>query len=456
MTGKELIEMGFKPAKWFGKAIEHINEYKLEDKERLDYIQSLLPLPFIEPFNTPVTYIKNISADNEDEELNILNVFVTMNELMKTPTIVGGCVMPDACPTGEPGQIPVGGVVIAKNAIHPSMHSADMCCSVFATNLGDVDPKDVLDIAMKTTQFGQGGRKGYNGWSSLLINNKSLYNRILENYFTKDYIEKALSHLGTQGDGNHFFYVGKSKATRDVWIVTHSGSRGFGSSVFKKGMEIADRYRRELSPNTLKVNSWIPADSIEGELYWDAIQIVRDWTKLNHSSIHSKVANALEIAPKDSFWNEHNSVFKDGDLYYHAKGATPLLDKFVPDSFDGRRLIPLNMAQPILVVKGEYSENNLGFAPHGAGRNMSRSQYNRNQDGKTAKAIFQEIEHLDIRFYSERPDISELPAAYKNAENVKAQMKEFGLGEIVDEILPYGCIMAGECEPIWKTKKKNK
>ena len=33
---------------------------------------------------------------------------------MKTPTLVGGAVMPDACPTGREGLIPVGGVVVAK------------------------------------------------------------------------------------------------------------------------------------------------------------------------------------------------------------------------------------------------------------------------------------------------------------------------------------------------------
>jgi hypothetical protein len=37
-----------------------------------------------------------------------------MNVLMKTPTLVGGAIMPDACPTGPEGQIPVGGVVVAK------------------------------------------------------------------------------------------------------------------------------------------------------------------------------------------------------------------------------------------------------------------------------------------------------------------------------------------------------
>jgi hypothetical protein len=44
--------------------------------------------------------------------------------------------MPDACPTGPEGQIPVGGVVVAKNAIHPGFHSADICCSVMLTDFG--------------------------------------------------------------------------------------------------------------------------------------------------------------------------------------------------------------------------------------------------------------------------------------------------------------------------------
>ena len=54
--------------------------------------------------------------------------------------------------------------------------------------------------------------------------------------------------------------------------------------------------------------------------------------------------------------------------------------------------------------------------------------------------------------------ISELPSAYKNAQTVKNQIQEFGLGEIVDEILPYGCIMAGDCQrdAPWRRKKRRR
>ena len=70
------------------------------------------------------------------EQANIDYVRQSMQLLMRTPTVVAGAIMPDACPAGPLGTIPVGGVVATRNAIHPGMHSADICCSVMLTNLG--------------------------------------------------------------------------------------------------------------------------------------------------------------------------------------------------------------------------------------------------------------------------------------------------------------------------------
>jgi RNA-splicing ligase RtcB len=261
----------------------------------------------------------------------------------------------------------------------------------------------------------------------------------------KDLLPVAKSHLGTQGDGNHFLYVGVSEKTGNTIMVTHHGSRGFGAKLYKTGMRVAEKYRRYLSPNTLKTNAWIPYDTEDGKTYWEALQVVREWTKLNHLTLHKATEELLPVHAIDNFWNEHNFVFKDGDNFYHGKGATPLDDKFVPDSRGGLRLIPLNMAEPVLVVKGETTDSNLGFAPHGAGRNISRTQHKRNKEGKTIEAIFtEETKDIDARFFSDNIDISELPSAYKNAEAVQRQMEEFGLGTVVDRIMPYGCIMAGD------------
>ena len=58
----------------------------------------------------------------------------------------------------------------------------------------------------------------------------------------------------------------------------------------------------------------------------------------------------------------------------------------------------------------------------------------------------EETAGLDVRFFSNEIDITELPSAYKNADTVRAQMDEVGLGEVIDEVVPYGSIMAGD----WK------
>lgn len=452
-SGKEIIALGFKPGKWFPEAIEYINTNELSEAEILTYLEQFKPRATIDLLENPVDLIINIKAENELEEINVNSVTKSMQTLMKTPTIVNGAIMPDACPTGPEGTVPVGGIVVAKNAIHPGMHSADICCSVMLTDFGDANPKDVLDAAHAITHFGPGGRDRNTQFrfpADLLLEIEG--NAFLNN---QKCISVARTHLGTQGDGNHFLFVGISKNTGNTMLITHHGSRGFGANLYGRGMKVAEKFRQELSPQTLKQNAWIPYETEEGKAYWEALQIIRKWTKLNHEVLHDAALKKLGIEKKNRFWNEHNFVFKEGDLFYHAKGATPLDPKFMPD-ITGPRLIPLNMSEPVLIVEGKTTKSNLGFAPHGAGRNVSRTQHRKSKTG-TVKDIFKdETKGLDIRFFSNEIDITELPSAYKNAATVRNQMEEFGLGEVIDEVLPYGCIMSGNWQKNapWKNKRR--
>ena len=157
-NGNTLIELGFRPGKWFKEAIEHINANELEGAELSEYLEQFKSPPTIELNSEPAHFEINIRPENVLEEDNVTKVIDTMAELMKTPTLVKGAIMPDACPTGSTGTIPVGGVAVAKNAIHPGVHSADICCSVMLTDFGKADPKAVLDAAHESTHFGPGGR----------------------------------------------------------------------------------------------------------------------------------------------------------------------------------------------------------------------------------------------------------------------------------------------------------
>jgi RNA-splicing ligase RtcB len=455
ITGHDLIALGYRQGKWMKDALEHINSEALNGEALANYLEQFkMPDP-IALHDTPVDFAINITAENALEEDNVLKVISTMKTLMKTPTLVAGAIMPDACPTGSDGTIPVGGVAVAKNAIHPGMHSADICCSVMLTDFGKVLPKTILDAAHASTHFGPGGRDRHAQYRFP----KALLEAFESNYLLNDgqMIQIARSHLGTQGDGNHFLFVGTSKKTGHTMLVTHHGSRGPGARLFTKGMKLAERFRKELSPDTKRQNAWIPFDTEEGQHYWDALQIIRQWTKTNHEVIHNAVAETLDITIENRYWNEHNFVFKDDDLFYHAKGATPLDPKFMPD-ITGPRLIPLNMSEPVLIVEGKTTKTNLGFAPHGAGRNVSRTQHRKSKTDSFETIFKEETQGLDVRFYSNEIDITELPSAYKNAQTVRDQMEQFGLGTVIDEVMPYGCIMAGDWQKNapWRVKKRQK
>jgi len=467
LSGNDLIDMGYEPGKHFSEMLAVGNSLVENEVPHAKLVEALDEIYAEATFVKPTIPLKvNNSFDvyldegrNEFERNNNQAVHDTMAEVVKTPTVVDAAIMPDACPAGPLGTIPVGGVVGAKNAIHPGMHSSDICCSMYLTELNDDrEVGKVLDAVQKASHFGYGGRKDTP--MGRLLRGHDITKRASENRFLSSAkMFKAMSdHLGTQGDGNHFFFIGRSETSGRMVLVTHHGSRNPGALLYKEGMRVAEQFRKELSPDTLKQNAWIPFDTDEGRLYWEALQIIRAWTEYNHRVIHNAVMAELGLFERDiydRFWNEHNFVFQRDDVFYHAKGSTPVWGSHAHDAdIYGRTIIPLNMGEPILIVKND-PKNSLGFAPHGAGRNMSRTQFMKLNAGKTAEQIMvEQTGHVDARFYSGKPDASELPGAYKDAEEVQRQIVDYGLAKIVDRIMPLGSMMAGELDKPWLKKKE--
>ena len=457
ITGQTLLDWGYRPGSWFKAAIAAAEQARASGGGEAVIraaIQANMPPPTI-PLRAAgaLAYTMNIRAEDADEVANIAAVEKHMVELMRVPTIKAGAVMPDACSaSSQPGTIPVGGIVAAENAIHPGMHSADICCSMAVTMFsGEIDPTKIMDAGMTLSHFGGGGRPR----GAQIRPPAELLASFEANDFLRPHVSSAIEHFGTQGDGNHFFYVGRVASTGRLALVTHHGSRKPGAMLYKAGMAAAERLRHQLSPETPEHNAWLIADSTEGATYWAALQLIRAWTKASHFAIHDRVASALSLKVEDRFWNEHNFVFQRSDgLFYHAKGATPAFPDYANDA-TGLTLIPLNMAEPILIARGLNAANGLGFAPHGAGRNFSRSAYMRRHAGTTeAEMIAEQTPGIDVRFFCGNPDMSELPGAYKPAATVRAQIASYGLAEIVDTIQPLGSIMAGDWQKDapWRNK----
>jgi len=444
ITGKTLIEWGFTPGKWFAEALTEAQRLAADGADEAEiraHVAGFAPAPKLElrPAGSQPFHV-NIEAGNDAEQGNIDQCVASMTALMRTPVVRTGALMPDACPTGSAGTIPVGGVV-ASEAIHPGMHSSDICCSVAFSNFGSVDPARLMDAVAAVTHFGGGGRPA----GGQLAPPDTVLHAFDQNRLLRDKLDVAKAHFATQGDGNHFAFVGQSRSTGETILVTHHGSRGPGAALYKTGIRLAEKHTTAVASGIHKANVWIPADSDDGEAYWQALQAIRLWTRANHFAIHDAAAETVHARVRDRFWNEHNFVFRKTDgLFYHGKGATPAWDGWAEDASE-LTLIPLNMAEPVLVVRGRNAPHALGFSPHGAGRNLSRSAHVRRLGDHTPEEVVKaETQGLDVRFWCGRPDVSELPSAYKRADEVRRQIEQFGLAEVVDEIVPYGSIMAGD------------
>lgn len=479
IDSKDLIAAGYEPGPIFKALFEKIAEYESRGITDKKYALKLLkrdhapPPPKAVMREKAVAFSEAILTETKEEKANVAKVRSKMTELLKTPVIARGAIMPDACPAGSAtAVIPVGGAIAVENAIIPSAHSADICCSMFATFYEERSTvAKELDALMSSTRFGPGHRH-----LDDLIHDPVLDENVWSNRFLYGMRDRAHAHIADQGDGNHFAYLGEMTVTPAMLamlqltrhdelaaslaakkyrvLVTHHGSRSLGAHVYKRGQAVALKHVARKAQHIPPAAAWLDARSPEGKDYWEALQYVSRWTKANHRAIHRRFIERIGGQAVAEVGNEHNFVWQRGDMYFHGKGATPAWK----DS-DGRPqlgLIPLNMAEPILMVLGADQEEFLSFAPHGAGRNMSRTALKKQfrDEASRQHAIEKGTDGLDVRWFCGKPDLSETPVAYKNAESVKAQIDHFGLAEVVGEIQPLGCIMAGDVPKPWLSKEK--
>jgi tRNA-splicing ligase RtcB (3'-phosphate/5'-hydroxy nucleic acid ligase) len=487
IDGKQLLKWGIAPGKQFKDALALARQMDADGKpldEIARAVVAAFPAPKVIARKASGAYGIAIAAETKEDEENIAAVKRHMDDLMRCPVLEHGAIMPDACPSGQAtGTIPVGGAVVSR-AIHPAFHSADICCSMYATVFPDgVDTTVFMDALQASTRFGPGGRKPENQVADPITDEIE----DTKNPYLTQLAPRAKAQLADQGDGNHFAYLGFMRVTdhlvsslkangqtalatsiegkgRVNVLVTHHGSRDLGAQVYKRGITTAMGHTSKISPDTPAHQAWIDPDTEEGQQYWDALQYVARWTKRNHQLIHERTLARLGIGALASFGNEHNFVWKRGRRFYHGKGATPAWKDEAGHPLMG--LIPLNMAAPILLTLGRDKTEFASFSPHGAGRNKSRTALLKEQGlfglppeqfiTESRKVVDRQTDGLDVRFFYDRPDVSESPLAYKSADQVRDQIKQFGLADVIGAVQPKGCIMAGDYDKPWLVKKADK
>jgi RNA-splicing ligase RtcB len=479
----DLLDLGYPPGAGLEAMLARLDELAARGIHDPKYLLKLLkreygpPPPRLALRDEPAPWTEALAATGKDEHENLYAVRRQMQTLLKTPVISRGVVLPDACPMGGgDAVIPVGAAIAVENAIIPSAHSSDICCSMFATFYEERSSVAAeLDTLTGATRFGTGHRH-----LDLLVDDPVHDEDVWDNPFLTGLRDRAKLHMADQGDGNHFAYLGTLEITpallgslrlaghvevaaglataaagRCRVLVTHHGSRGLGAHVFKRGQIAAEKPPATVSARIPAAAAWLDARAGAGPAYWEALQYLALWTKANHRSIHRRFLERLGATGLAEIGNEHNFVWQRGDTFFHGKGATPAWRDARGRPLLG--LIPLNMAAPVLIVLGADQAEFLSFAPHGAGRNISRTALRRRFRGPESREyeIARATAGLDVRWYCGRPDLSETPVAYKDAAQVREQIQRFGLAEVIGEIQPLGCIMAGDTgRAAWRDREE--
>jgi tRNA-splicing ligase RtcB len=224
--------------------------------------------------------------------------------------------------------------------------------------------------------------------------------------------------LGTLGSGNHFIEVTVDEADQ-VWLFLHSGSRGVGNRIAQKHIKVAQ---------DLCAKWWIPlpdrdlAYLVEGtDEFWAYIREMR-WAQryalLNREEMMDRVVRQFsewvggEVERQEEINCHHNYTEREHhfgkDVWLSRKGAI--------NAEAGRAgLIPGSMGTASYVVSGLGNALALNSAPHGAGRNYSRSAARRTFTQDDLREAMRGIEYRDTSAF-----IDEIPAAYKDIDQVMA------------------------------------
>jgi RNA-splicing ligase RtcB len=175
-----------------------------------------------------------------------------------------------------------------------------------------------------------------------------------------DYLGYVRRSIGTLGGGNHFIEIDLDDGGC-AWLVVHSGSRNFGSRVAEYHQNIARRSAKG-KPAGLE---YLESDGCRD--YLEDMKVAQRYASLNRATMGRIILGnffGLDAGVLASIESVHNCIsFEDGIV---RKGA-------ISARAGEKVIIPLNMAEGIVVGTGKGNPEWNCSAPHGAGRRLSRT-----------------------------------------------------------------------------------
>lgn len=367
---------------------------------------------------------------------------------MNSPVVEGShvAIMPDAH-AGKGASI--GFTQKINGRVNPNMVGVDIGCGMLVLKIS----KEAGDKL-----FNKPGLEKFDKIMHTKIpsgmNHRTTLHRFAKDICISDLIADAdyaneLYALGSLGGGNHFVEIDKDD-NGDYYIVIHSGSRHLGIAVAKYWEDKAIAYHKNNSkakndlinklkregrekeiqaeiaklPNVIVSKDLSYLEGIDVDGYLHDMNICQEFARLNREAMLDVLIEEMGIKRNhiiDKWCTIHNYIdIKNGIL---RKGAISLQK-------DEMAIIPLNMKEGSLIVRGKGNEEWNFSGPHGAGRLMSRSKAKETLSMADYKESMAGIYTTSVNSST----IDEAPMAYKPMDEIISNIGE--TADIVNIIKP--------------------
>jgi tRNA-splicing ligase RtcB len=348
----------------------------------------------------------------------------------------------------------VGSVIATKGAIIPAAVGVDIGCGMAAqrTSLTASDLPDnlhqlrsAIEARIPHGRTDNGGRRDRGAWGHVPDANYAALGTQLEKLkiITDKHpklakaAERAPSHAGTLGTGNHFVEVCLDEQQR-VWVMLHSGSRGIGNRI---GTYFIEAAKKDMARWFINLPDKDLAYIVEGsELfddYVDAVSWAQAYARTNRDLMMTAALAAVAGAVPKPFACDaeavnchHNYV----NWERHFGENVMVTRKGAVDAHDGvLGIIPGSMGAKSFIVRGKGNRDAFCSCSHGAGRKMSRGEATRTftlDDHAQATA--------GVECRKDAGVLDETPAAYKDIDAVMAAQAD--LVDVVHTLKQVVCV----------------
>lgn len=304
-------------------------------------------------------------------------------------------VMPD----GHRGKgAVIGSTITYSDKVVPYTVGVDIACrvSLFGIPYGSAYDFERIDAAVHNeVPAGKGVHKEAKDYFGFDYEDLACWHM-----FSSDEMERFRLSMGTLGGGNHYVSVEVDEERERAYVAVHCGTRSLGLKVAEhyQGIATAENKTRledfeENRRTYLKIlrdignasaiqeylseadakrerlevpDELCYIDGVELDDYLHDMELLNLWSYMNHRTIFYSIADRVG-------WNRATNHITCAHNYIDTKERV-IRKGAIPAHYGEMGVIPLNMRDGTLIVRGKGNEDWNSSLPHGAGRALSRAQ----------------------------------------------------------------------------------